>query len=129
MTTDRIPRVGDQITSAEDLDALPVGSVVVDRMHDAALHLFVGQWQYAESQLVQQTYAARYAPFTVLYVPGEQPRPSVTDDARADVPLSHAADMIRSARAYAATGDRAGVRRLIEHARIFLAQTVTEVDR
>lgn len=45
------------------------------------------------------------------------------------VPLCYAEDVIRGAIAYAATGDRAGVQRMVEHARVFLANAITEVSR
>lgn len=44
-------------------------------------------------------------------------------------PLTDALWLVRGARAYAAIGDRAGVRRVVGHARRYLAFAVQEVDR
>lgn len=87
------PRVGDTITTAEQLDALPVGSIF--------LSPFDAVWRRVEESESQGGYRfesieydgrhqaetfARFSefPLTVLYVPGEQPRPPVTDNARAE---------------------------------------------
>lgn len=44
-------------------------------------------------------------------------------------PLTDALGLVRGARAYAAIGDRQGVRRMVDHARRYLTFAVQEVDR
>lgn len=65
----RKPRI---ITTAEELDALPEGSLVLDRSRDVAEKHF-GRLLYRETQNMPLEYLAEhYAPFTVLYEGGSQ---------------------------------------------------------
>ncbi|MGC0144445.1 HIT family protein [Pseudactinotalea sp. Z1732] len=84
------PQVGDTLTTAEQIDALPVGSVV---LHDSDVDppgiavmqrsVHTGAWYLpAAVQRVEPL-----LPVTVLYVPGESSRPSVTDDALTECPF------------------------------------------
>lgn len=92
MTAADRPRVGDQVTTAEQLDALPLGSVVRDHMgetHVSYLSASRGArfWQEVGVGDERSSYSMTReigGTFTVLYVPGEPSRPSVTDDARAE---------------------------------------------
>ena len=59
---------GERVETVEALDALPVGSVVLDSMGDAAI-LDERGWQYAETALMSSKRAVRYGPFRVLYRP------------------------------------------------------------
>src|SRR5690625_1778888 len=100
------PRVGDTITTAEQLDALPVGSVIVDpydekgdapvvlcRASDgpwAALTtgLLIGKGWWTSTEIASAAKSVR-----VVYIPGEQSRPSVTDDARAEAERRYPSDV------------------------------------
>ena len=58
------------ITTAEELDALPEGSMVLDRSHDVAEKHF-GRLLYRETQNMPLEYLAEhYGPFTVLHEGG-----------------------------------------------------------
>ena len=60
----RKPRI---ITTAEELDALPEGSVVLDRQHDVA-EKHSGRLLYRETRNMPLEYLAEhYGPFTVLH--------------------------------------------------------------
>lgn len=63
------PQVGDVITTAEGLDALPERAVVLDR-EGAAAQRVDGRWYYA---IVAPHVVL--APFTVVALPGHPPRP------------------------------------------------------
>lgn len=73
-------RVGDVIETAEQLDALPVGSVVLastgkayQRAHGGGERGYGVVWAEAgEEYLTQPLVMVRWAPLTVLHVPGEQ---------------------------------------------------------
>jgi hypothetical protein len=55
------------ITTAEELDALPDGSVVLDRQHDVA-EKHSGRLLYRETRNMPLEYLAKhYCPFTVLH--------------------------------------------------------------
>src|SRR5690625_5171919 len=81
-----MPRAGDTLTTAEQLDALPDKAVVLDEHEEPWQKLGEGLWcgsaggPMSGSALLR----TRTDEVTVLYVPGEQPadRPSVTDNAR-----------------------------------------------
>lgn len=81
------PRVGDQITTAEQIEALPVGTVVRDHMGETHVsYLSVSRsarfWQEVGVGDERSSYSMTReigGTFTVLYVPGEPSRPSVTD--------------------------------------------------
>lgn len=81
---DRPPRVGDQITTAAQLDALPAatyfkcqcdyhGTKIGDDLY------LTGVRKHSRADMVEN-----HLPVTVLYMPGEPSRPSVTDNARAE---------------------------------------------
>lgn len=88
MTADQ-PRVGDTITTADQLDALPLDSIVrgddgrpwIKRLKDFTLN--ESAWFTDCSHAAFGADAGGLLPATVLYVPGEQPSPPV-EDARAD---------------------------------------------
>lgn len=65
---------GIRITTAEELDALPTGSIVLDKMGDAGLIDSAGAStviQYAETAPIGTTKAAkRFGPFTVVHTAG-----------------------------------------------------------
>src|SRR5690625_140066 len=100
------PRVGDTITTAEQLDALPVGSVIVDpydekgdapvvlcRASDgpwAALTtgLLIGKGWWTSTEIASAAKSVR-----VVYIPGEQSPPPVTDDARAEAERRYPSDV------------------------------------
>lgn len=59
-------------TTAEELDALPEGSVVLDRQHDVA-EKHSGRLLYRETRNMPLEYLAKhYGPFTVLHEGGSQ---------------------------------------------------------
>ncbi len=72
---------GTQITTAAELDALPVGSVVRDNVGDAGLVDEPGMIRYAEAIGMVSAYVVKhYAPLTVLYRPdAPQPTPVPAD--------------------------------------------------
>lgn len=75
------PRVGDTITTAAGLDALPVGSVVLDRFGDEATRQPTRLWAYPETAHQTSAYLAKhFAPLEVLHLPGA-PQPAPTTDA------------------------------------------------
>lgn len=72
------PQVGDTITTAEALDALPVGSGFVDKFGDLGLVDEPRRVQYAQTAHLSTAYVAgHYLPATVLFRP-DAPQP--TDD-------------------------------------------------
>jgi len=83
--TTTAPRVGDTITTAEQLDALPDGVIVMLPTSKVPAVRFEDVWFVPGFEEGQPSSGLRL-PTTVLYVPGEQPadRPSVTDNARAE---------------------------------------------
>lgn len=65
-------KVGDTISTAEQLDSLPGGSVVLDHVGDAHQKGGDGEWwETARPEGRDSVDVARYAPFTVLYLPEE----------------------------------------------------------
>jgi len=79
------PRVGDTLTTAEQLDALPDGVIVMLPTSKVPAVRFEDVWFVPGFEEGQPSSGLRL-PTTVLYVPGEQPadRPSVTDNACAE---------------------------------------------
>ena len=69
------------ITTAEELDALPVGTRYRDRMGDVGTIVRPGIVSYPETADVTTRYAARYLPATVLYRP-DTPAPAPSDEDR-----------------------------------------------
>ena len=61
---------GDVIATETEIAALPHGSVILDSHGDAAQKV-AGQWHYPETNPVPDKRVAKYAPLTVLHVPGE----------------------------------------------------------
>lgn len=61
------------LTTAAELDALPIGAVVVDRHGDAITHDAPGIWLCAETASMGTARLLRYGPFHVLH------RPAATD--------------------------------------------------
>lgn len=80
------PRVGGTLTTAEQLDALPDKAVVLDEHEEPWQKLGEGLWCGSAGGPMSGTalLRTRTDEVTVLYVPGEQPRPSATDNARAE---------------------------------------------
>ena len=60
--------------TVEELDALPQGTVVIDRGGDAAQRVS-GDWYFPETAPLSSTVVRRYRPLTVIYIPGRKPRP------------------------------------------------------
>lgn len=91
-----LPRVGDTITTAAQVRDLPTGVVV--RTHNGILcetdgvGLVTPRW-YAQGRVLE----AQHLPATVLYVPGEQPRPFVTDGARTGTTTATTEDAVEDA--------------------------------
>ena len=74
----------EQITTAAELDALPVGSRVLDRFGDVGQHCEQGVWSCPETvDLTSRYLAGHYGPFRVLYRPDrpDRPVPQVDEDA------------------------------------------------
>src|SRR5690625_3235425 len=100
------PRVGDPITTGGELGALPGVRVIVDpddetgdapvvlcRASDgpwAALTtgLLIGKGWWTSTEIASAAKSVR-----VVYIPGEQSRPSVTDDARAEAERRYPSDV------------------------------------
>src|SRR5690625_2877297 len=85
------PRVGDTITTAEQLDALPSLAIVIDANDEVQQrhgHLSTERGDYSAWLGVMPPTCKPSPdvalPVTVLYVPGEPSRPTVTDAARAE---------------------------------------------
>lgn len=68
------PQVGDVITTAEDYEALPIQTVILDASGDAGQRLGDG-WHFPETIPLPSVRAAKYGPATILYLPGQPPRP------------------------------------------------------
>lgn len=80
------PQIGDVITKVEELDALPQGAVVVSHAQDAWVHVsedgkrwFIGvehcdpdDGYFIEGR---QVYLHQTLPATLVYLPGQPPRP------------------------------------------------------
>src|SRR5690625_444669 len=82
------PRVGDTITTAEQLDALPKGAVLRagKKNRKSGLGRLIqvhGEGGFSVDGVYEIALRVDL-PATVLYVPGEPSRPSVTDNARAE---------------------------------------------
>lgn len=88
MTSPR-PRAGDQIETVEQLDALPVGSVVVDAVDTARMKRnadsYMGAgWTDAGRSPLWSNELADGRPMRVLHIPGDQPR--TPEPARCNAP-------------------------------------------
>ena len=85
------PRTGDVIHIVEELDALPVGSVVLastgkayQRARDGGERGYGVVWAEAGgAYLTQPLVMVRWAPLTVLHVPGEQEPTALSTEGRA----------------------------------------------
>jgi len=101
MTTDRI-------TTAEELNALPVGSVVVDRDNDVWARDDRTRWVGAEVSCCVTSRLLRYGPFYVLH------RPDCPSDLAADVERLRAQNARLLVARNAARSDLAALRERIE---------------
>jgi hypothetical protein len=68
------PQVGDVVTTAEEFEALPIQTVILDASGDAGQRLGNG-WHFPETIPLPSARAAKYGPATILYLPGQPPRP------------------------------------------------------
>lgn len=82
----------DEVTTAAELDALPVGSRVRDRFGDVGQHYEQGVWRYPEtSDLTSRYVAGHFSTFVVLYRP-DRPAPQVGREALASQVREFAAE-------------------------------------
>jgi hypothetical protein len=62
--------VAEQITTAAELDALPMGSAAVDSMGDAWMKITATEWATQETAVfTSKSIARKWSPFTVVYRP------------------------------------------------------------
>ena len=100
--TENAPQVGDTITTANELDALPIGTILaaVESGAPAGLDLAVrwsGSWR--TDGAAWPIDPSVYIPLTILYLPGQPPRPERVVKAEA---LREAAAEIASLLSYGA---------------------------
>ncbi len=87
------------ITTAAELDALPVGSVVRDGSGDEGHRCADGRWCYPETALLDAEHVAKHrAPLTVLFRPdAPQLAPVSTDAVEQAISIMHAAAIMSTA--------------------------------
>ncbi len=142
--TDTTPAEGTEgLSTAEALDALPIGAVVTDRHGDAITHDSPGVWTQSETASMGTTRLLRYGPFRVIYRPSTDrptpPVPAAEDDAvevrTADGGVLTATDTLRDERdfwrdaGYARMDERDEARQQVAELRADLAEARGGMDR
>ncbi len=69
------PQVGDVITTAEEISAAPLDTILVDGSNDVYATVECGVERIGEGWSKAELAATRYGPFTIVALPDHLPRP------------------------------------------------------